>query len=164
MINFNIAPAFVTVLISVISSSCQDCPDNTISGTERGQLQNEVLEFVDKLTDVKGKKYDHFANFFAKTDGFLVAPNGSIATTDFDVAMDGVKSSNNILMSLNFHDPKIYVLDKNAATMTSLWDMTFINQNSDTLTYGGCWTYIFQKINNEWKIIQSIGTESEPQP
>ena len=133
-----------------------------ISEEERKELEEEVKNMLDKLQDINGKKADHFFKFFGKTEGFIVAANGNLPDASFDEVMENVKKSQATYLNLDFHDPKIYVIDRNAATMTSLWDMDFVSAEGDTLTYGGCWTYNMQKINEQWRIIQSIGTESEP--
>jgi len=93
-----------------------------------------------------------------------VASDGKILFTDYESFKEAMK--------LRFEDIKeiiemestktnVYVLANDAAVSTSEFHEIFLMVSGDTIVRNGCWTMVFKKFNNEWKVIQENGTHTE---
>lgn len=51
-----------------------------------------------------------------------------------------------------------YVLCKDAATCTTLFKGKWLTASGDTVVSNGCWTAVFKKFDNEWKVVQENAT------
>ena len=86
--------------------------------------------------------------------GFIT--NG-VYYSQFDSLIDNIKAKNpgNIKQKITIQKKKITVLSDNIALVSAYGDTKIIVDAANAFTINLFWTFVFEKINNEWKVIQS---------
>ena len=101
--------------------------------------------------DVKG--LTEFVNDTLKA-GFI---DNGIFLNSFDELMKGQKEAFIGIKSLkyNIFNKKITVLADNAALLTASGNASLALEDGRTITAGFAWTFVYSKVNGNWKIIHT---------
>lgn len=132
-----------------------------LSENQKSQVKKEVDEAVMKFLDAKTLSFETHTGLRADKAGFLFAGDGKIEFTDYKSYREATKK---IFEGVKqFTDMKIlsmhtYVLAENAAVSTVEFASHFITTKGDTLPNNGCWTFVFEKFDGNWKVVQEKGT------
>jgi hypothetical protein len=93
-----------------------------------------------------------------------MAGDGGIKYTDYKTYNDAMKVSfQNIqrFIEMKRLQTETYVLANDAATCTTVFESKFLITSGDTIINNGCWTFIFKKFDEGWKVIQENGTHTK---
>ena len=69
---------------------------------------------------------------------------------NYDEGIRGVKS-----LKYSIFNKRITVLADNAALLTASGNVSIVLEDGRTLTGGFAWTFVYSKVNNNWKIIHT---------
>ena len=64
-------------------------------------------------------------------------------------------------IEVDAYNSHVYILSKEAATCTTEFKSKYINADGDTVINNGCWTFVFKKFENDWKVIHENGTHTQ---
>ena len=158
---FTVKGCFIVLLL--LSFSCKPKVVSELTDQERNKISKEIETVVDNFVDPNLNSEKHIA-LRADKDGYIYAGDGKILFTDYESYKGGVKSSfDNIQKFIELKSIKtcVYVLSIDAASCTTEFQGKYINTSGDTIVHNGCWTFVFKKFNNEWKVIQENGTHTK---
>ena len=128
-----------------------------LTSSQKAQITSEIdLLFeknakVGENVDVKG--LTEFVNDTLKA-GFI--ENG-IFINSFDEVMKGQMEAFNGIKSLkyNISNKRITVLSNNAALLTASGNASLTLEDGRIITAGFAWTFVYSKVNGNWKIIHT---------
>jgi hypothetical protein len=151
----------VFILLSIISPSCNT--QNTCEPTDdqKKLISTEIETIVKNFFNPKTLTYETHTGLRANKDGYVMGGEGKILFTDYSTYNESMKSSfAGIQRFTDFETVAIYVyvLSKDAATCTTEFKSKFLTTAGDTVLNNGCWTFVFKKFDNDWKVIQENGT------
>ncbi len=148
------------LLLAFFVSGCQ----STLTEDQKNQIAKEVETTVKNFFNPKTLNYDTYVALRADKEGYLFAGDGVILTTDYRTFQEFIKKSfENVDRFIELEPIRMftYVLSDDAATCTFEFKGKFLTTGGDTLTDNGCWTMVFKKFDNEWKVIQENGTHTK---
>jgi hypothetical protein len=150
------------LLMFLFCYSCQSPRDCEITEDERIVISNEIETIIENLIG-PDLNYQTHIDLRADTTGYIFAGDGSIIFSDYQSYKEGVKLSfENIqrFIELKCTRNSVYVLGPAAAVSTIEFEGKYITKNGDTIGHNGCWTFVFKKFDNDWKVIQENGTHT----
>jgi hypothetical protein len=153
-----------SVIIGSILFSCDPNVGSALTDQLTIEITKEIESVVDSFLDPNTLNFDAHTALRANTDGYVYAGDGNIIFADYDSYKEGVKLSfENIKEFVELESIKsfVYVLAVDAATCTTEFQGKYINTSGDTIVHNGCWTFVFKKFDNEWKVIQENGTHTK---
>ena len=144
-----------------ISTSCKT--QSTIGMTDDQQklISIEIETIVKNFFNPNTLNYETHTGLRADKEGYVMGGEGKILFTDYPTYKESMKSSfAGIQKFTEFETVAIYVyvLSKEAASCTTEFKSKFLTTAGDTVLNNGCWTFVFKKFDNEWKVIQENGT------
>lgn len=153
---------FIVVIIPAFMS-CTKQIQCEATDAEKKEITAEIETVVKNLWNVEKVSYETNDQLRRGVDGFVMGSDAKIVFKnyeEFDSAMR--KSFGSIEKFIEAEIPAIhvYVLAKDAATCTYEFKSRFITMTGDTIVNNGCWTFVFKKLDNAWKVVQENGTHT----
>lgn len=152
----------VPLSMILFSISCQSTGHCELTEDERIEISKEIETVLDNFVSPE-LNYQTHISLRADTEGYLYAGDGSYIFTDYQSYKEGVKSSfENIqrFIELKTIRNSVYVLGPKSAVSTLEFNGKYITSDEDTIVHNGCWTFVFKKFDNEWKVVQENGTHT----
>ena len=147
--------------ILLFITSCDVNFNSTLNEQKKKEIRKEIDSIMTHFFNPNSLDYEQHIALRANTEGYLFAADGKIIFTDYQSYTKGVKSSfEDVQHFIELDNTKTYVfpLAIDAATCTTEFQGKYINTEGDTITHNGCWTFVFQKFDGEWKVIHENGT------
>jgi len=148
------------ILLTFLVSGCQ----STLTEDQKNQIARDVEMAVKNFMNPKTLNYDTYVALRADKEGYLLASDGVILTTDYKSFQEFIKKTfENVDRFIELEPIRMftYVLSDDAATCTFEFKGKFLTTGGDTLIDNGCWTMVFKNFDNEWKVIQENGTHTK---
>lgn len=151
-------------LIVVIFESCQPQGSCEPTNEEKKAVSKEVEAVVRNFLNANTLGYQTEIGIRANVEGYVMGGDGKVKFTSYadldkylKEAFTGIqKFTEAEILSLY-----IYVLSKEAATCTFLMKSKYLMTSGDTIVNNACWTLVFKKFDNQWKVIQENGTHTK---
>jgi len=156
----SIKPSIAIILFLI---SCNTKVTTELTDQEKNVIAREIKNLVENFLDPNTLSYETHVNMRADVDGYIFAGDGQILFTDYNSYKEATKQSFEDIQQFIEADNTqmfVYVLAKDAAACTTEFKGKYIDAAGDTITHNGCWTFIFKKLNNEWKVVQENGTHT----
>jgi ketosteroid isomerase-like protein len=132
-----------------------------LSRQEKDVIARAVEKTVsDYLDAVKRIDIEQMLNFWADTEGFVFAGDGSL-TVGYDKYANQLRemmSNTAEVTSMEFRNPHVYVLSNDAASFSMEYEWSMIIKDGKTVNAKGSWMYVFKKFGEVWKVVHSAGT------
>jgi hypothetical protein len=128
---------------------------------EKKAVSKEVETVVRNFLNAETLSYETHTNLRANQPGYVMGGEGQIKYRSYaEYQSDLKRAFSRIQKFTEMHivELHVYPLSKDAATCTTLFKSKFLTTAGDTLINNGCWTFVFKKYENEWKVIQENGT------
>jgi len=149
------------ILLAIISSSCNSLNICDLTEDQKKLISNEIETIVKNFFNPNTLTYETHTGLRANTEGYVMGGDGKILFTDYSLYNESMKSNfAGIQKFTEFETVAIYVyvLSKEAATCTTEFTSKFLTSGGDTVLNNGCWTFVFKKFDNDWRVIQENGT------
>lgn len=153
--------AVVVILLSIISTSCNTLTTSELTDDQKKMISSEIENIVKNFFNPNTLNYETHTGLRANKEGYVMGGEGKILFTDYSTYNESIKSSfAGIQRFTDFETVAIYVyvLSKDAATCTTEFKSKFLTTAGDTIINNGCWTFVFKKFDDDWKVIQENGT------
>ncbi len=156
---------WLTGLTVGIAAACGSAPDDQLSSKDHAAVVNEIQQVLHEYREIAlrqdlepAEAVRSFLTFYSKD--LVLAGDGKIAGgyDDWGRQLRRFIDARQKMLSWEWHDVRISVLSKTAATATFEFEHSELRKAGDTLSVKGVWTYVFRSENGKWKIIQSNGT------
>lgn len=147
------------MMIGIIS--CDTSDPCAMTEEENMGIAAEIEGIMKDFFDPNTLDYDKHTRLRANDENYLYAGDGAFVFKGYDSYKDGVKAAVEGMQGwagLELKKSHVFVLAKDAASATVEFEGAYINLNGDTLTHNGCWTFVFKKIGDAWKVVQENGT------
>jgi ketosteroid isomerase-like protein len=120
-------------------------------------VEQAFSEYVDAT---KQMDLNRMYQFLIEGDEFVVALDGALISGKDNFVKMHKKGAGTIkeFNSIEFPQKYVYVLSKDAAVITIEYDESYTTLSDETLRIRGSWIYVFNRINDEWKIVHTGGT------
>lgn len=152
---------FFCLVLLVLLFSCkkQVCE---LTDAEKLKITNEIDSVVNHFFDAEKMSYEVHTNLRANHAGYLMAGDGKIKYKSYQQYRDAMKKSfqNIRFTEMKVLENEIYVLCGDAAVCTTVFESKFLTNEGDTIINNGCWTFVFKKFDEGWKVIQENGTHT----
>ena len=151
------------IVLIAFSTACSKNVSNELTEQQKNKITNEIELIIEDLANPDNSNAEYLTSLKANTGDYVFASDGKIKYTDYQSYKESVKLSfDKVHKFLDFKSTRtiIYPLALDAATCTVELEGEFISISGDTIKIGGCYTYVFKKLNNEWKVIQENGARS----
>ena len=145
-------------------TSCKTNNNNELTDQQKVKIVNEIEGIVSNFLSPSGLNYEGHTKLRANTPGYVYAGDGKILWTDFatyETATKSIFSNIRGFSECNVLKNYVYVLCPDAASSTVEFRGKYITAQGDTIVHNGCWTFVFRKFANEWKVIQENGTHTK---
>ncbi len=147
--------------LTIILTSCNNQSVCDLTDAQKKLISSEIETIVKDFFNPNTLSYETHTGLRANQEGYVMGGEGKILFTDYSTYNKSMKS--NFAGIEKFTDNKIlaiyvYVLAKDAATCTTEFTGKFLTTAGDTVINNGCWTFVFKKFENNWKVIQENGT------
>lgn len=134
-----------------------------LTAEEKKAISREIEIVVRNFMDAKTLSYQTEIALRASTEGYVLGSDGKILATSYDGLDQYIKSAFAVVQK--FTEFEIlslytYVLCKDAAACTTLFKSKYLTTSGDAIVHNGCWTFVFKKFDNEWKVVQENGTHT----
>ncbi len=152
---------FTLLICAVIIQACTPPSPSAMSEQERAAVAEAVAQRVEGYVDaISTLDLDRMLQFWADTDEFVFAGDGSL-TVGYDVYAAQLREaigSTAQVNSIEIREPHIYVLSSDAAAYSMEFEWSMTSVAGDTTRSRGAWTYVFKRLDGEWKVVHSAGT------
>ena len=141
-----------------------DSQDKNLTDEEKNHIAIEIENIVDDFLDPDNLTFETHTALRANQEGYVLAGDGKILFTSYDDYKKGMEATfKNIqkFIEVDAYNSHVYVLSKEAATCTTEFKSKYINADGDTVIHNGCWTFVFKKFENDWKVIHENGTHTQ---
>ena len=128
---------------------------------EKNRIEDEMNTIVMDFFNPNTLNLESHIALRADVDGYVMGSDGKILYPDFNSYKQGVTQTFETFerfTKLKCTKIFVYVLAPDAASCTAEFEGTILTKNGDTFIHNGCWTFVFKKFNNEWKVVQENGT------
>ena len=152
----------LVLFVSLIISSCSSSPGCELTDQQSDEIKKEITAIVNGFLNPQINAESHTA-LRANIDGYIFAGDGNIISPDYASYKEGVESSFESISSfleLEATETSVFALSIDAATCTAEFKGKYLTVDGDTIIHNGCWTFVFKKLNNEWKVVQENGTHT----
>jgi ketosteroid isomerase-like protein len=150
-------------LLLCLTFGCQKGEEFAVelSDQEKQSIARAVEDTVSDYIDaVKKIDIERMLNFWADTEGFVFAGDGSL-TLGYDKYANQLRemmSNTAEVTSMEFRNPHVYVLSNDAASFSMEYEWSMIIKDGKTVNAKGSWMYVFKKFGGAWKVVHSAGT------
>lgn len=154
--------SFIALIsITLLTTSCRTSCNGEMSDKKREMIKSEIETIVKNFFNPKTLNYSTHTGLRADKEGYVFGLEGKIGFTSY--------ASYNEQMKINFAGIQrfteasivsmyVYVLSENAAACTTEFKSKYLTVKGDTIPNNGCWTAVFKKFDNGWKVIQENAT------
>ena len=132
----------------------------TLTDQKVDEIKKEIESIVTDFLNPDTLSFETHTALRANVDGFVQGSDGKILFTDYKSYKDAVKSifeSFQRFIEMKATKMYVYVLAFDAAVCTT----EFLSADGDAIVHNGCWTFVFKKFNDEWKVIHENGTHTQ---
>lgn len=149
--------AFVFVFMLL---ACQPKTTCELSETEKIAVEQEVETIVRNFLNAETINFETHTGLRANQPGYIFGGEGKIKFRSYSEYQTYLKKAFNRLrfIEMSVSELYVYALSKDAATCTTEFQSRVLTNSGDTLINDACWTFVFKKFDNEWKVIQENGT------
>jgi len=157
----NLCIVVVFITLAIISPSCNTQNTGELSEDQKKLISTEIETIVNNFFNPNTLTYETHTGLRANKEGYVMGGEGKILFTDYSTYNESMKSGfAGIQRFTDFETVAIYVyvLCEDAATCTTEFKSKFLTTAGDTIINNGCWTFVFKKFDNDWKVIQENGT------
>ena len=151
------------VILLCFTFSCKKAGEvaEELSDQKKEEIARVVEErFADYADAMEKMDIERMLNFWADTEGFVVAGDGLLAV-GYDSLANRIRefiSNTAEVTSFDFSKPHIYVLSNDAASLCNEYEWSLIDKDGITVTAKGSWMYVFKRFDGVWKVVHSAGT------
>ncbi|MBW7995316.1 MAG: nuclear transport factor 2 family protein [Candidatus Glassbacteria bacterium] len=151
---------FAFFVCAVIAQGCAPASPDVMSEQEKAAVAESVGKRVEwYVAAIRTLDLDRMLQFWADTDGFVFAGDGSL-TIGYDAyaaqLRDAIGSTAQV-NSIEIRDPQVYVLSRDAAAYSMEFEWSMTSVAGDTTRSRGAWTYVFKRLDGKWKVVHSAG-------
>ncbi len=149
------------ILITIFATSCKNQSGCEPTDDQKKVISKEIESVVKGFFNAETLTYETHTGLRANTEGYVMGGDGKIVFTDYPTYAESVKQSFvNVQKFTEFETVAlyVYVLSKDAAACTAEFKSKYLTTTGDTLPDNGCWTFVFKKFGNDWKVVQENGT------
>jgi len=132
-----------------------------LTDSEKKRIEEEIKTVIYNFINPNTLNLESHIALRADVDGYVMGSDGKILYTDINSYKEGIKQAlQNIERFTKLECTKIYVyvLAPDAASGTAEFEGRVLTKEGDTLIHNGCWTFVFKKFDNTWKVVQENGT------
>ena len=150
----------ITCVFVVILLACQPKTTCELSETEKIAVEQEVETIVRNFLNAETLSFETHTGLRANQPGYIFGGEGKIKFRSYSEYQTYLKKAFNRLrfIEMSVSELYVYALSKDAATCITEFQSRVLTNSGDTLINDGCWTFVFKKFDNEWKVIQENGT------
>ncbi|MGZ3939226.1 MAG: nuclear transport factor 2 family protein [Flavisolibacter sp.] len=121
------------------------------------EIETVVRNFLRDIT------YESEVAIRANVDGYVMAGDGKIMFTDYPSFKEYVKQAFTGIQK--FIEPNVpalhvYVLSNDVASCTFDLRSKYLTTEGETIIHNACWTLVFKKFDDGWKVVQENGTHT----
>jgi hypothetical protein len=150
-------------LVTLVLTSCRPEVSCELTEEEKQAVSKEIEAIVRNFMDANSLTYETHTGLRANKEGYVMGGEGIIKFTSYDDYNKSMKAG--FAGIQKFTDSEIiaihvYVLSPESASCTTQFKSKFLTTAGDTVVNNGCWTFVFKKFDNEWKVIQENGTHT----
>lgn len=148
-------------LFVLIIVSCQPKDSCKLTTEEKKAVSKEVETVVRNFLNAETISYETHTSLRANQPGYVMGDKGQIKYRTYAEYQSATKTAFSGIQrftEMQIVELYVYPLSKDAATCTTLFKSKFLTIAGDTLINNGCWTFVFKKFENEWKVVQENGT------
>lgn len=134
-----------------------------LSDQKVDNIKKEIEKIVTEFLDPDTLSFDTHTALRANVDGFVNAGDGKIMFTDYDSYKNAMRSafdSFERFIEMKATQMYVYVLSADAAVSTTEFKGKYLSKEGDHIIHNGCWTFVFKKFNDRWKVIHENGTHT----
>lgn len=148
-------------IIIIMLLACEPKTTCELSVTEKTSIEDEIEIIVRNFMNAETLCFETHTALRANQPGYIFGGDGKLNFRSYSEYQAGVKkafSTTQKFTEMSISELYVYALSNNAATCTAEFMSKILTTSGDTLIHDGCWTMVFKKFDNEWKIIQENGT------
>lgn len=159
---FHLATGLTLTIITFVS--CRPQASCELTEEEKTAVSKEIETVVRNFMNASTVNYETHTGLRANIEGYVFAGDGKVKFTSYDDYNKGMKASFANIQKFTESEilsMYIYVLARDAATCTTLLKSKFLKTSGDTIVNNACWTMVFKKFDNQWKVVQENGTHTK---
>jgi ketosteroid isomerase-like protein len=150
------------VLILALSvSACAPAEPPEFGDAQRGAVSQEVQARIEGYCDaVLSKDLQYLAGFWANVPAFTLAGPSEGVMTEYRQIYDATEAWFDAaaeILHCEMSNTHVYVLGPDAASVTTEYAWGFLTAAGDTVNARGGWTYVFDRIQGELRVVHSSG-------
>ena len=151
------------VILLCFTFGCQQGEEvaEIMSDQEKEDIAQAVEERIaDYLDAIKQLDIERMLGFWADTEGFVFAGDG-LLTVGYDkyaAQLREAMSNTAEVKSIAYKNPHVYVLSKDAASLSMEYEWSMTDNEGNTVNSKGSWMYVFKRFDDVWKVVHSAGT------
>lgn len=154
-------PKSLLLGFAVLAFGCGTRTPSSMTDQERAAVAEAVEQRVSGYVEaIERQDLEYLLGFWADTEGFVLAGDGSL-TIGYDTWATQIReivAGTASVLHAEYKNPHIYVLARDAASYSMEFDWSMATTAGDTVSATGAWTYVFKRLDGEWKVVQSAGT------
>lgn len=151
-------------LIALIFVSCQTKVSCELTDEEKKAITQEIETIIRNFMNAETLSFKTHTDLRADKEGYVMGGEGKIKFTSYNdyyqhmkVSFAGIQK----FTEFEILSMYTYILAKDAATSTTQLKSKFLTTSGDTIVNNACWTLVFKKFENGWKVIQENGTHTK---
>jgi len=149
------------IILAIFSASCRNQSSCEPTDDQKKVITKEIEVIVKDFFNSNTLNYHTHTALRADKKGYIMGGDGKILFTNYSSYCEGMKSSFANIQRFTEAETVaiyVYVLSNTAVTCTTEFKSKFLTTSGDTVLNNGCWTFVFKKLDNKWKVIQENGT------
>lgn len=141
--------------------------DNKLKTSELTEDQKRsISKEIEKITRnfLNDISYETEVGIRADVEGYVMGGDGKIMFTSYAPFKQYIKEAFTGIQKfteMNIVALHVYVLSKEAASCTFEMKGRYLTTGGETVTHNACWTLVFKKFDNGWKVVQENGTHTK---
>ena len=157
MIRYVLAAALILV-------GCSSADRARVTELSKAQLANTVYNHLRTHLDLMmAGEVEEALGYFVNSPELVYASDGSIVI-GWDAVADLMRNAMEGIgewIAIDLHEPRVYVLGPDAATISVRFEERFVAVTGDSLTVRGNWTVVWKRFADGWNAVQ-IGAAHIP--
>jgi ketosteroid isomerase-like protein len=147
--------AVVWLVTAGLVMGCSGKHAEPLSEAEKRQIAGEVLE-AGLASLEHGRNLDADSEFAVFADEFVYAEDG-IVVANADSLLNVYRALYSTLESLNpsWHNTHVHVISGDLAVLTGNYDSWAEGNSGTRLVFHGAFTWVFQKHDDQWKVVHA---------